>query len=494
MNRVRYFRKRTPFKIKLLIAGTSLLLSFCLLELTLRHVGPEINRSEKIFRKENMVPEPKILCVGDSFTHGGMTARNETYPYYLEQMINDSPPGHHLIAQTWPRYRVINAGVCAMNTREMWEYLPRWVETFRPVALVLLIGSANWFSFLDYDLYRRDDWQSQLKRHFFALRVFRAIRFIYLQLMGADLATDRDPPKRLRLKIDDETQLQPSLWELYGRSLDSQSMMREPATGQHAVGDSSGRIEEGARGQAVTASVLESGRSTSEVDAALLNVHGLFQSGSLEALHDELMAVERTYGPSERVAQAVAYYRREIADAYRRNRRNVEATAWYLKAIEADPYDPYNYSWLSVMHLVQSRYSAVDILEGLSRIRERDPKVTVTSSFRMCEEAFMRRERDQVDLERHTYADLERVVELCRRYNVRLVLLNYPVSYPMINKVLRSLAEAYSLPFVDNLAVFSRLAPIETYVLDDEHCTAEGHKIIAQNVYRVLLDKGLLHQ
>jgi|YNPNPStandDraft_1061719.scaffolds.fasta_scaffold73685_2 hypothetical protein len=124
MKHLRRLRRKTPLKIKLMIAVVSFLFSLGLLEVALRHRGPEANRSERIYRKENINLGPTILCVGDSFTHGGMTGRDETYPHYLEQMLNGADNEEHGSGRVGRNYRVINAGVCAMNTREMWEYLP----------------------------------------------------------------------------------------------------------------------------------------------------------------------------------------------------------------------------------------------------------------------------------------------------------------------------------------------------------------------------------
>lgn len=85
--------------------------------------------------------------------------------------------------------------------------------------------------------------------------------------------------------------------------------------------------------------------------------------------------------------------------------------------------------------------------------------------------------------------DLEKIAEICRKNNIKLVLQEYPYPYPDANAVLRKIAEKYSLPLVRNGKGFGELIMKEgkkRYFLDDSHCTAAGYGVMAKNVYEVI--------
>lgn len=85
--------------------------------------------------------------------------------------------------------------------------------------------------------------------------------------------------------------------------------------------------------------------------------------------------------------------------------------------------------------------------------------------------------------------DLEAIVDICRKNNIRVVIQEYPYPYPDANAVLRGIANKYALPLARNAETFGKLIMKEGkshYFLDDSHCTASGYQIMAENVYKVI--------
>ena len=66
-----------------------------------------------------------------------------------------------------------------------------------------------------------------------------------------------------------------------------------------------------------------------------------------------------------------------------------------------------------------------------------------------------------------------------------------------MNKSLKDLALKYSLPFVDNQSIFKDLVKNEgreKYFVDSDHCTSKGHGVMAENIYAVLVSKGIVEE
>lgn len=96
------------------------------------------------------IPEKKpsdtinILCLGDSFTFGYGVNDTETYPYYLEQILNDRMEGN---------YNVINAGFAdGWGTDTEYLFLKSKIKRLEPDIVLLGVLYAN-------DLY--DVWKNK---------------------------------------------------------------------------------------------------------------------------------------------------------------------------------------------------------------------------------------------------------------------------------------------------------------------------------------------
>lgn len=98
------------------------------------------------------------------------------------------------------------------------------------------------------------------------------------------------------------------------------------------------------------------------------------------------------------------------------------------------------------------------------------------------------------EIDRRLREDLEEIVNMCREYNVKLILQDYPYPYPYADKALRDIAMKYSLPSVENSRVFGELlikGKRETYFQDDTHCTPLGYRIMAENIYKLIVSEDI---
>ncbi|MBU4149262.1 MAG: hypothetical protein KKB52_02810, partial [Candidatus Omnitrophica bacterium] len=77
----------------------------------------------------------------------------------------------------------------------------------------------------------------------------------------------------------------------------------------------------------------------------------------------------------------------------------------------------------------------------------------------------------------------------------KLVLMQYPMRLAGgVEDSIKSLSDKYSIPLVDNCAIFEdRLGRFkkEDLFVRDGHCNANGYKLIAENLYKVLIEERM---
>lgn len=98
------------------------------------------------------------------------------------------------------------------------------------------------------------------------------------------------------------------------------------------------------------------------------------------------------------------------------------------------------------------------------------------------------------EIEKRLREDIEGIVEVCRKNNVKLILQDYPSPYRRADAILRDIANKHSLPIVKNGEVFGELLKVgktEAYFLNDSHCTPLGYRLMAENIYKAILYENI---
>ncbi len=86
-----------------------------------------------------------LLFMGDSFTYGVMVAENQTFPSYVEQMLNSKYPGQN--------FRSINKGLPGANTYYIVQNLEKNIKEFNPEAVFILAGINNYTNLTGFHLH-----------------------------------------------------------------------------------------------------------------------------------------------------------------------------------------------------------------------------------------------------------------------------------------------------------------------------------------------------
>jgi len=387
------------------------------------------------------------------------------------------------------KVKIYNLGVCDLTTSELLELLDNWLEKFMPDTVVLLVGAANRFNTLEYKAHNSEGFRYVLLNKLSKIRVVRMVGMLYFWLATSrNVATGPDPFLDFG-KVTYEPILKNSRWARHAEYL-----RRREGPSPSGAGDAvqtlwelyrTGRTVE-AINAAEEALVGAAADARGNTDLTLALAHFYYEAEEMPKLETLLVDVLGTAVDAEPFRDALSYYLREHADRKRRKFRFDDAAEYYLKAIRYEPEEHYNYYWVMKCCDLQSRFTSEMFFKALDPIINKHPMLHKDNKFRGYLNYFREKMRWEAKVTDWTQRELEEAILLCRGRGINVILQNYPISYPMANGVLEGLAKKFSLPLVDNLSVFSHLEPKEAYLFNDSHCTAEGHRIMAENVYRVL--------
>ncbi|MCC6159285.1 MAG: hypothetical protein IT350_14640 [Deltaproteobacteria bacterium] len=462
--------RRIGWRAKLAIFFGSLLVSLVLAELGLRFTSKLYFQSEygldgpHVYGEEHAKDVRTVLCVGDSFTWGGAGSAGETYPAYLEKILN--------AAGGPTRWRVINRGICESNTSRHRQEIEGWLREYKPDVVVLLAGSANRFNPWDYDLWADHSASHALASWFAHLRVVKVARILYLNGFGQSFAEAIFPAadrfafwgmQREKWRKNAENEAPGPLRDLW----------RAEAAGRRTDAVEIGRaaIDRGEADDAVYASV-----------AWLLTEDGDDESAA------RLAAEARERFPNSEVVRnfQAAYAGRRCEQLLLRRGAYDDGVGACLDAMDLVPTAFPIYYGVTKYFDRQSRFTAQMVHDRLVAVARTNPAVLDYGWYHDYLAIFRDKETWEAGVRDWMWDDLNEIAGICAGHHVSLTVLNYPIDYPLANRTLRELSDRHGLAFVDLFSTFSGLSPRERYLLDDDHCTSEGHRVMAEAVAAAL--------
>ncbi len=428
-----------------------------------------------------------ILCVGDSYTYGGLGGFDQTYPYQLQMMLNSG--------RTAEKVQVINGGVCEYNSRQVLKRLPALIQNFKPDALILLAGSTNKFNFALYDMRGR-----KILGIIRTFRVYKMLKIIYLNLRKRFFMWRQEESAKTSLSGDkskvgrDGYPSVPPNWMRMAGYFKEMSMIDSPSkVGSHYEKVwfyyNTGKIQE----------ALDLCREMLKADPDLIEIRCTmaffyYQTGHIKEAAELYEEAYRRKPDSAFVLSHMSYfYNMLYRDEYKEGALDIKHC---LKAIQFDPlYEHHHYYTLLHSFETQSKYDADYVFGFFQKMLEDDPGLAESKLFMNYYTFFREQEQLEGKIDEWLEQDLEAIVRLCRKNNIKVIVQNYPYPYAIANRALKDIAEKYSLPFVDNQAVFDKRVNEENrkeYFHDDDHCTTKGHRIMAENVYKVLISEEIV--
>ncbi|MBL7197458.1 MAG: tetratricopeptide repeat protein [Candidatus Omnitrophica bacterium] len=493
-------------KIRIFISIFSLIFFLALLEIGLRTAGYFYSR--KIISRTKAIDESqpicKILCIGDSYTAGEAGRVENSYPRQLEGM---------LFKNSINKFEVINGGVCESNSTQALKHLSRLIKSNKPDHVIFLVGATNRFNLAGYN-------QGSIKDIIYNLRIYKMLRILRTNLKGKFLRwkLKHSPAqiKKLTFPEDDggnceeikkAIELDPDqpavVYAHLGNCYRKQRRLKEAEEVFKKALELNPQED---LNYAHLGNCYRKQRRLKEAEEMFKKALELksnrgwtyLELGNCYQIQGRLKEAEKMYkktievGGDERTL-ASAY--RELGEVYIEQGRYDTAFESLCKGIEVVPEDFQSYYNLARAHELQSKYGSDYILDAFQRIIENNPGLGENSEFSNYTSLFKNRESWEKKIDRWLRQDLEKIVRLCQENGIKLIIQNYPYPYFSANKALRDTAIRYSLLFVDNYSLFNKLVDKEgreKYFVDSDHCTAEGHKIMTENIYKALVSEGIV--
>jgi len=482
---------------KVIAASAGVLVTFLILEITLRLLGSQFQPldAEQDSLQHVVADETKtvVLCVGDSVTYGIGAGRGEDYPSQLERRLNadhDDDP-----------YVVINSGIAGANSAMIRTKLPTYLEATHPDVVTLLAGCANATNFFGYGTYvRRDTRTYKAMELVFRVRTFRMIRAFATKLRQPRVGTSAPILDGMEASIAAYLKWRESSGA--GEALSSDFLS---GVDWLRLGHYEDAIEDFDRGRQETP-----GDSANYWGLGVAH-QGLRERDEAVEWFSECIRVDPVnpacyYGGGELFIESG----RELYDARQWFEDGTSADPtfsgnyfglgmvamafgppgaeidWLLECIDIDPDDARCYP-----NLVRSAEANEDahkrIVKGVRKAAKNSQ--VARDSLRM-----LRSDVDRASINAWIKADLEAMVDEILQSGATLILQDYPVGVDE-NRLLAQIATERNLPLVEQQSSFAshyhwNNGVPDLFSMDRTHPNDDGYSLMAENLYVAIVQPG----
>lgn len=482
-------------------------------------------------RQANSKSVHTILTVGDSYTVGGEGEWADNYPSQLQGMLNQYQPG---------KYAVINGGICEANSTQTLRYMEKLINAYDVDSIVLLVGAANRFNLVgfphnrtrgfleNFRLYKLGKiFMINLKSRMVQIKADQNIQLAMNESINAEGETQmdeevdcKDIEKIIKNSRANKAEIMRQYFRLgecfqesgelkkaerlYKVLIGTHNNVEFAYTGLRKIYNEQGRHKEVDRLMQAAMDehpsqvwpyleMAQSYRYQKKYETAA----GIYQQGL--GLNDQQGLVYKDLGEmyfkqgkvneaQKMFELALNYHGDEhifdrLMGIYFKQGRYEEVIKYSLKNIRITPTNFDHYYPLVKAYEFQNQYNAKDINHFLKSIARQHEELSDDPTFQKYLELFANEEQIQERIYAWFDADLDRIVQLCRENNIQLIVQSYPYPYTAVNEYLQKFAEEHALSFIDHYRIFQALPNTTDYFVDSDHCTVEGHRLMAQNIF-----------
>ena len=454
---------------RLIALVVGFVLCIIILEIALRAVGSVYSHLSEMDTAASTDTRITILAIGDSVTFGIGAPIGFSYPAQLQSIIQKEGSDK--------QYTVVNRGRPGQNTAQILPRVEGWLRQFQPSVVTILLGAQNQVNYFGFHEFLKGTDESEksffLKTYDFLDRI-RVYRF-FSRLIRERAVSDHVQPG----PNDRPDRYQP------GEILTPGSYLDE--TGKEVAGDCMIGAEQREKGdfEAMLKTIIDVSRHR-EISAGCYNIVGSM------------------YKDKNQNEEAVTWFKRgikkdpgrfdnyeEIGWLYLMQGRPKEALSWFQKGFSQARSDTLHQQ--SYIGIAQAFGDTDDIEGGLAFfLEEKKRRSDVDNVLRTLVNDYLtmfENKKDSEEIHRWIEADIERLIELCRRYQTKIILQNYPAE-PKVSYIYKKMADRLNITFVDHQRIFKPYIQgskrSSEVFAPDGHPNQKGYSMMAENLWTVL--------
>jgi lysophospholipase L1-like esterase len=489
MNKIKNILK----KVFALVLG--LLSILLILEIILRIAGfAYLHKSNKSSDNVSQSKDGKtftILCLGDSHTYGFGVEPQNNYPSQLQELLERGLGTGDGGQKT---FKVINKGIVTQNTTDVLDVLQQDLNDIHPDLVILLTGGANHWNYYGYNSSKQYPQVSGiLNRILYKIRVYKLCVLLYKTIEN-NLTHSSIPNQDESDNKINEYASKIKYYELEAR--------KNPVNAENYfyIGLYNYRMQN-----------IEEAKKWFEMGIRIDPYYGnnyILLNYCYTYYSNDLYAGIKWLEEKIRREPNNPVWKEMIAENYYKTGNKDEAMKWLQASRNVDS------------NTMKIRYSAVNQAEqNLLEKRATDIDIRFKEIGKNPLGAALGFMYFQEDISKDKIVsgnkkfvlswikgDLEKIVQICRKNNVELLLQCYAVKPEdnfwtriagEVNLVVRDVANEYSVPTVDNEEIFKSLGARQkeyfTPYANDAHPNEKGYGLMAQNIYDKILSEKLLH-
>ncbi|MDP2927952.1 MAG: GDSL-type esterase/lipase family protein [Candidatus Omnitrophota bacterium] len=425
----------------------------------------------------------KILCLGDSFTFGLGGGYGNDYPSQLEKMLNENVRDKKFI--------VYNRGIPGNNSSMVLKNLVRNINTYKPDIALLLIGSNDPTTLEDSDYYlfkspgigkiaacflRLDISLSKLK-------TYKLVKILILNLRNkinpeADFGkfdsqerTDYPKNKTERGFYKNPSSEKNEIFLKEARDFSFEGRFADAGQGLMKI---PGRVEPKDRKEYLFLSSMY--YEQEKYDLAIGILKGYLQDNPQDA--KIILELGKNY-----------YFQGQISPELRKEnfQQAIELFNRSLSCVDPDDLTlkVENYNYLAMVYFTLGNNTlATKMMEQSLSIQ---PNSRFARQFKRVIWESSQTEAEKEVFKKVLFYSLGKIINICRIYNIKIILLNYP--HESKGSVREEIANAYQVPFIDIGSKFGQARSNQEKDLlssDRKHPNAQGYRLMAGIVFEAL--------
>lgn len=380
--------------------------------------------------------ETVILCLGDSFTFGVGAAYQDSYPRQLEGMLKARFPRKNI--------KVYNLGIPGSNSSQLGSGLQRDIDKYHPDLVVVMSG-------------RNDIWNmAGAGRPVFLLSGLRLHKLI--KAAQANIAA------RMSKAGKEDRALAPR---------------KAPPEASRLITQGHDLKEQGSYDPAKEC-FLEALRVDPGNPDANRQLGTIYREGAEYELAEKCLieAVRQGYSGDGNIYV-------ELGMVHRIQNRPGLAREELRRAL-VDPR-------AAALAFIEFQQTCADSSEFYEEMEAFSAGLKDRGSRRMIK-TMIALHKDKEAIAAIMRDNFLKIYKTCRDNAVGLILQTYPETENVAESV-RRVADRYDIPTVDNHLVFEKELngrDRRDLFVSDDHCNAEGYRLIAEGVYKTMLSKGMI--